>query len=147
VNITIKYASKEFNIGIQTILEFFKSQNIIITPNPNTKLSIFEYELLSKRFKSEKELKVKVLNLKINKPKLKNVNINNCLTEAEKKMRFDNVKVKIQQFKRKKENKKVKVKKIKGYEETIKEFEKNRNLYKIENNGKSIYPLLTPMKG
>lgn len=50
-------AAKEFNIGIQTIVEFLDKKGIEINANPNTKLSHSEYELLVKEFESDKSVK------------------------------------------------------------------------------------------
>lgn len=49
--------AKEFNIGIQTILDFLKKKGHTVDANPNTKISNEEYELLVKEFQSEKSAK------------------------------------------------------------------------------------------
>ncbi len=144
---TIKDTIIEYNIGIQTIVEYLKTYSIDIKPSPNVKLSDFEYELIARKFQIEKSLKDEAINLKRDKsknPKI-SIRINQC--ESEKKERLLWIKTKINDLKTKNIKKDKKQKSIKGYEETIKEFEINRKYYKVESQGKSIHPILTPMKG
>lgn len=57
---TIKRLSKvarEFNVGIQTLVEFLASKNIEIESNPNTKIDAKIYEILLGEFQSEKSAK------------------------------------------------------------------------------------------
>lgn len=49
--------AKEFNIGIQTILDFLKKKGHAVDANPNAKISNEVYELLVKEFQSEKSAK------------------------------------------------------------------------------------------
>lgn len=57
---TIKRLSKvarEFNVGIQTLVEFLASKNVEIESNPNTKIDAETYEILLDEFQSEKSAK------------------------------------------------------------------------------------------
>ena len=49
--------AKEFNIGIQTILDFLKKKGFTVDANPNAKVNSEMYELLIKEFQSEKSAK------------------------------------------------------------------------------------------
>ncbi|MFH0866786.1 MAG: translation initiation factor IF-2 [Bacteroidota bacterium] len=49
--------AKEFNIGIQTILDFLKKKGHAVDANLNAKVSIEVYDLLVKEFQSEKSAK------------------------------------------------------------------------------------------
>jgi translation initiation factor IF-2 len=49
--------AREFNIGIQTILDFLKKKGHAVDPNPNAKISNEVYDLLVKEFQSEKSAK------------------------------------------------------------------------------------------
>lgn len=55
--IRLSKAAKEFNIGISTIVDFFKNKGCVIENNPNTKLSPEYYEILLEEFQSEKTVK------------------------------------------------------------------------------------------
>ena len=144
---TIKDAISEFNIGIQTIVEYLNTHSINVKQSPNVKLSDIEYELIVRKFQIEKSLKDEAINLKRHKSKSTKISIRTDQCESEKKKRLLWVKYKINDLKTKNIKKDKKQKTIKGYEETIKEFEINRKYYKVESQGKSIHPILTPMKG
>ena len=45
--------AREFNVGINTIVEYLKSKGHSVDTNPNTKLGEDSYQLLCKEFKSE----------------------------------------------------------------------------------------------
>jgi translation initiation factor IF-2 len=49
--------AKEFNIGIQTILDFLKKKGHAVDANPNAKVSNEQYDLLVKEFQAEKSAK------------------------------------------------------------------------------------------
>ena len=58
--ITTKRLSKvarEFNLGISTIVEFLRKKGFEISPNPNTKVSEEQYNLLLKEYSSEISVK------------------------------------------------------------------------------------------
>ncbi len=49
--------AKEFNVGIQTIVEFLHKKGYAVDPNPNTKISDEACHLLEKEYKSDVSLK------------------------------------------------------------------------------------------
>lgn len=49
--------AKEFNVGIQTIVEFLHKKGIEVNPNPNTKVSEDACLLLEKEYKSDVKVK------------------------------------------------------------------------------------------
>jgi translation initiation factor IF-2 len=49
--------AKEFNVGIQTIVEFLHKKGYVVDPNPNTKISEEACHLLEKEYKSDVSLK------------------------------------------------------------------------------------------
>ncbi|MDX2063668.1 MAG: translation initiation factor IF-2 [Bacteroidia bacterium] len=57
--------SKELNIGTSTLVGFLASQSHKVEENPNTKLSQEQYDLLLKEFASEKRLKEKADQIKV----------------------------------------------------------------------------------
>jgi hypothetical protein len=98
---TIKDTIIEYNIGIQTIVEYLKTYSIDIKPSPNVKLSDFEYELIARKFQIEKSLKDEAINLKRDKsknPKI-SIRINQC--ESEKKKDCYGLKLKLMILKQK----------------------------------------------
>ena len=50
-------AAKQLNVGIQSLVEYLSKKGHQIDPNPNTKLTAEQYELLSAAFQSEREVK------------------------------------------------------------------------------------------
>ncbi|NVO04219.1 MAG: translation initiation factor IF-2 [Bacteroidetes bacterium] len=56
---------KEFNVGINTVVEFLSKKGISIDSNPNTKIPHDAYELLVKEFQSEKSAKEESKNVGI----------------------------------------------------------------------------------
>ena len=49
--------AREFNVGIQTLVEFLASNNVEIESNPNTKIDAETYQILLGEFQSEKSAK------------------------------------------------------------------------------------------
>ncbi|MDF1672698.1 MAG: translation initiation factor IF-2 [Vicingaceae bacterium] len=49
--------AREFNVGIQTLVEFLASKNVDIESNPNTKIDAETYQVLLGEFQSEKSAK------------------------------------------------------------------------------------------
>ncbi len=49
--------AKEFNVGIQTIVEFLHKKGIVVDPNPNTKVAEDACLLLEKEYKSDVKVK------------------------------------------------------------------------------------------
>jgi len=45
--------AREFNVGIQTIIEFLGSKDITVESNPNTKIDAETFSILQAEFQSE----------------------------------------------------------------------------------------------
>ena len=56
-NIRLNKAAKEFNVGIQSLVEFLAKKGHQIEMNPNTRITPEQYELLSQAFATEREVK------------------------------------------------------------------------------------------
>ena len=57
VNIRLSKASKEFNVGRETIVEFLTKKGFQVDPSPNTKLTSEMYALLVKEYQGERDVK------------------------------------------------------------------------------------------
>src|SRR5215468_8403087 len=55
--IRLSKASKEFNVSTEHIVEFLASKGIVISRDPNTKISGEGYDLLLQEYQPERELK------------------------------------------------------------------------------------------
>src|SRR5258706_15146530 len=55
--IRLSKASKEFNVSTERIVEFLAARGIVISKDPNTKISGEGYELLLQEYQPERELK------------------------------------------------------------------------------------------
>lgn len=55
--VRLSKAAREFNIGLDTVVEFLSDNGLDIVKNPNTKLSPEMYAMLQQEFQDEKELK------------------------------------------------------------------------------------------
>ena len=64
-NFTIRLskAAKEFNVGVQTILEFLAKKGFQVESSPNTKLTADMYALLVKEYQGEKDVKNEAMKL------------------------------------------------------------------------------------
>ncbi len=56
-NTRLSKVAREFNVGIQTIVEFLHKKGFDVDSNPNTKISDDAYHLLEKEYKSDISLK------------------------------------------------------------------------------------------
>ena len=56
-NIRLNKAIKEFNVSLQTIIEFLEKKGLSIEANPNTKIGEEEYSLLRQEFGADKNLR------------------------------------------------------------------------------------------
>ncbi len=63
--------AREFNVGISTIVEFLHKKGFSVDPNPNTKISEVEVNMLEKEYKSDINLKKEseLIQLKSHRPK------------------------------------------------------------------------------
>ena len=57
VNVRLSKAASEFNVGVQTIIDFLHKKGHKIDSNPNTKLTPEMYALLIKEYQPDKAAK------------------------------------------------------------------------------------------
>ena len=57
--IKIIKAAKDFNVGFQTLVDFLNKKDINIENSPNTRITLEQYDMLAKAFKSDKDDKIK----------------------------------------------------------------------------------------
>ena len=55
--IRLNKAAKDLNVGISTLVEFLQKKGHEVEQNPNTRITMEQYELLSKAFHAEREVK------------------------------------------------------------------------------------------
>lgn len=55
--IRLNKAAKEFNVGIQNLVDFLAKKGHQVDLNPNTRISPEQYSLLAAEFQSEREVK------------------------------------------------------------------------------------------
>jgi hypothetical protein len=58
MSIRLSKVAKDFNVGIQTLVESLQKKGVSIDSNPNTKISDEQYNLLVKEFSKDKNLKI-----------------------------------------------------------------------------------------
>ena len=63
--------ARELNVGITTIVDYLDTQGIEISTNPNTKLEADVYDVLLSQFQSEKNIKEKVDEVRIEREERK----------------------------------------------------------------------------
>ncbi|HAF29807.1 MAG TPA: translation initiation factor IF-2 [Bacteroidales bacterium] len=78
-------AAREFNVGISTIVEFLHKKGFNIDPNPNTKVSPEQYNLLIKEYSSDIDVKKESEKLSLNQFRTRNetISINDVKEEIE----------------------------------------------------------------
>ena len=59
MTIRLNKVTRDLNVGIQTVVEFLQKKGYTVEPNPNTKISDEQYELLKKEFSNDKDLRLK----------------------------------------------------------------------------------------
>ncbi len=77
-SIRLSKAAKEFNIGVTTAVEFLAKKGHTIDNNPNTRISEELYDLLSKNFQKEREVKKNADKIQIMTP------VKNSVVEMDK---------------------------------------------------------------
>ncbi len=82
-------AAKEFNIGINTVVDFLSKKGFKIDNNPNTKIPVEAFDMLVKEFQGEKKLKEAVLKTGLNIAKRETISL-----EEEKKQHTEELKSK-----------------------------------------------------
>ena len=72
-SIRLSKAAKEFNIGVNTAVDFIRKKGHQIDDNPNTKISEELYNLLAKNFQSERAVKENADRIQISTPVKKSI--------------------------------------------------------------------------
>ena len=80
-NIRLKKAATEFNVGIDTLVEFLSKKGSPVDNNPNAKLSPEQYEMVEQGFKKERDVKENADKIEIT------TGGNTIVVEASNKMR------------------------------------------------------------
>ena len=60
--------TKEFNLGLSTVVDFLQNKGFEVESNPNAKISPEMYDVLSGEFQTEKKVKEKSNNIEVKKP-------------------------------------------------------------------------------
>lgn len=58
MTIRLNKVTRDLNVGIATVVEFLQKKGFDIEPNPNTKITEEQYELLNKEFNKDKNLRL-----------------------------------------------------------------------------------------
>lgn len=84
-NTRLSKVAREFNVGIQTIVEFLHKKGFVVDPNPNTKIPDDAYHLLEKEYKSDISLKKESekINLKSQRTKKETITLDDIPDESE----------------------------------------------------------------
>ncbi|MBQ0160836.1 MAG: translation initiation factor IF-2 [Bacteroidales bacterium] len=81
--IRLKKAATEFNVGVNTVLEFLAKKGHSVENNPNTRLSAEQYELVAAAFQAERAVKEQAEKIEIISSG------NNVVIEAEKETKIE----------------------------------------------------------
>ena len=84
-NTRLSKVAREFNVGIQTIVEFLHKKGFVVDTNPNTKIPDDAYHLLEKEYKSDISLKKESekINLKSQRTKKETITLDDIQDESE----------------------------------------------------------------
>jgi len=84
-NTRLSKVAREFNVGIQTIVEFLHKKGFVVDSNPNTKISDDAYHLLEKEYKSDISLKKESerINLKSQRTKKETITLDDIQDESD----------------------------------------------------------------
>ena len=77
----LKKAATEFNIGVGKIIDFLAKKGHKIDPNPNTKITSEQYDLLVKEFQSEKTAKEEANKVGLNVAKRETLTIEDKIAD------------------------------------------------------------------
>lgn len=83
-NTRLSKVAREFNVGIQTIVEFLHKKGFVVDSNPNTRISDDAYRLLEKEYKSDISLKKESerINLKSQRTKKETITLDDIQDES-----------------------------------------------------------------
>src|SRR5690554_6527006 len=73
--------ARELNVGITTLVEFLKTKDIEVDPNPNTKLEAEHYAILSEEFADDQSLKEEAEKTALKREKRKTVSLKTKVEE------------------------------------------------------------------
>jgi len=73
--------ARELNVGIATLVEFLKTKDIEVDPNPNTKLEAEHYAILSEEFADDQSLKEEAEKTALKREKRKTVSLKTKVEE------------------------------------------------------------------
>ncbi|MDO4164248.1 MAG: translation initiation factor IF-2 [Bacteroides sp.] len=59
MTIRLNKVTRDLNVGITTAVEFLQKKGFTVEPNPNTKITDEQFEMLKKEFSTDKDLKIK----------------------------------------------------------------------------------------
>ena len=59
MTIRLNKVTRDLNVGITTAVEFLQKKGFTVEPNPNTKITDEQFEMLKKEFSNDKDLKIK----------------------------------------------------------------------------------------
>ena len=59
MTIRLNKVTRDLNVGITTAVEFLQKKGFTVEPNPNTKITDEQYQMLVKEFSTDKDLKMK----------------------------------------------------------------------------------------
>lgn len=76
--------TKEFNLGLSTIVDFLNDKGFEVESNPNAKISPDMYDVLSTAFQKEKKVKEKSNQIEVKKPVKETISIEQEPTEDKK---------------------------------------------------------------
>lgn len=76
--------TKEFNLGLSTIVDFLNEKGFEVESNPNAKISPDMYDVLSAAFQKEKKVKEKSNKIEVKKPVKETISIEPEVTEDKK---------------------------------------------------------------
>ena len=75
--------TKEFNLGLSTVVDFLQEKGFEVESNPNAKISPEMYDVLSGEFQTEKKVKEKSKNIEVKKPIKETISIEEEKPKAE----------------------------------------------------------------
>jgi translation initiation factor IF-2 len=87
--------TKEFNLGLSTVVDFLQDKGFEVDNNPNAKISSEMYDVLSGEFQTEKKVKEKSNKIEVKKPIKETVSIEEEKPKQEKTLEVINPEEKV----------------------------------------------------
>ena len=82
--------TKEFNLGLSTVVDFLQDNGFEVESNPNAKISPEMYDVLSGEFQTEKKVKEKSKNIEVKKSIKETISIEEEKPKIKTNKLFDN---------------------------------------------------------